>query len=443
MRFDFWNNSAARDTSTPLRAAITAEREGRAATAVANVSTEETNERLLTLLGLGGQSAAGIVVNERSALSFAAVLACVLAISQDIAALPCQLYRELPTGGKERVFDHPSTRLLNLQASPLQNAMPHRMVMTATVLLHGNAYAKIDFGPRYRPDALLYKHPRQTEVLRGSDGRLYYRFWGDPRVHQDYEVIHLRGLCLDTDGVMGLSVLAAHRENIGTGLAAQHGGAQFYNNGARLSGVLETDTVFKDATASARIRSDWQSIYGGAGNAGKVAVLEGGLKFKTVSMPPADAEFLETRKFTRGEVCSIFRVPPHKIGDLDRSTNNNIEQQSLDYTTNTLQPWLVSIEQEYRLKLLRTSEVETYYWRHNLNALLRADAAARATFYGKMTDIGVMSINEVRELEDLNSIGEQGDVRFVQVNRQTLENAMKAPAPKQKPATGTPPDEQA
>lgn len=440
MRLDFWNSTTARDTSTPLRAAITAEREGRAAGAV-EVSTEESNSRLIAFLGMGsGATVGGVAVTERTALGFAAVWACVLAISQDIAALPCQLYQDKPTGGKEKVIGHPATRLLNLQASPLQNAMPHRMVMIATVLLHGNAYAKIDYGPRYRPDAFYYKHPRQTEVLRSGD-RLYYRFWGDPTIYQDYEVIHLRGLCLDTDGVMGMSVLAAHRENVGTGLAAQRAGAQFYNNGAKLSGALETDTVFKDAAAAARIRNDWQSIYGGADNAGKVAVLEGGLKFKSISMPPADAQFLETRKFTRGEVASIFRVPPHKIGDLERSTNNNIEQQSIDYVQNTLQPWLVNIEQEYRLKLLRTSEIDTHYFRHNLTALLRADATARGNFYRVMTDIGAYSINEVRELEESNTIGPEGDVRFVQVNRQTLANATAA-KPKA-PATGSPPDEQA
>ncbi|TVT39626.1 phage portal protein [Hymenobacter setariae] len=437
----FWSNPFARSTATPLLAAVSAEREAR--TTGATIDTQESNARLIALLGMGSQtSSAGVVVNERTALSFAAVWACVLAISQDIAALPCQLYRDIPSGGKEKVYGHPASRLLNLQASPLQNAMPHRMAMMATVLLHGNAYALIDEGPRYRPDALLYKHPRQTEV-RESNGRLYYRFWGDPRTYQDYQVIHLRGLVLDENGIMGLSVLAAHRENLGTGLAAQRAGAQFYANGARLSGVLETPNTFKDGTASARIRADWQAIYGGTENAGKVAVLENGLTFKSVSMPPADAQFLETRKFTRQEVCSIFRVPLHKIQDLERSTNNNIEQQGLDYTTNTLQPWLVNIEQEYRLKLLRDSEVETHYWRHNLNALLRADASARATFYGKMTDIGVMSINEVRELEDMNGIGAEGDRRFVQVNRMPLDKVDEVISKNSKPATGTPPDEQA
>jgi HK97 family phage portal protein len=441
MRFDFWNNSSARDTSTPLRAAITAEREERAVGTV-EVSTEESNSRLLALLGLGtGATVGGVAVTERNALGFAAVWACVLAISQDIAALPCQLFQDKPTGGKEKVVSHPATRLLNLQASPLQNAMPHRMAMIATVLLHGNAYAKIDYGPRYRPDAFYYKHPSQTEVLRGGN-RLYYRFWGDPRIYQDYEVIHLRGLCLDTDGVMGMSVLGAHRENIGQGLAAQRTGTNFYNNGAKVSGALETDNKV-DKDVAERLRNNFSNIYGGAENAGKVVVLEQGLKFKSISLPPADAQFLETRKFTRGEIASIFRVPPHKIGDLERSTNNNIEQQSIDYVQNTLQPWLVNFEQEYRLKLLRVSEVDTHYFRHNIGALLRADAKARSEYYRTMTDIGVYSINDVLALEEANGIGELGDARFVQVNRQTLENAMLPKTQPTAPATGTPPDEQA
>jgi len=294
------------------------------------------------------------------------------------------------------------------------------------VLLHGNAYARIEYGPRYRPVALHYKHPHNTEVIP-DNGRLYYRFAGDATMYQDYEVIHLRGLCLDERGIMGTSVLSAHRENIGQGLAALKGGTAFYNNGARISGALETDSIFKDAATAGRIRADWQSIYGGAENAGKVAVLEGGMKFKAISLPPADAQFLETRKFTRGEIASIFRVPPHKIGDLERSTNNNIEQQGIDYVQNTLTPWLVNIEQEYRLKLLTAREVDTHYFRHNLTALMRADVAGRGSYYRTMTDIGVYSINDVLALEEMNGIGPEGNARFVQVNRQTLENAILGP----------------
>ena len=418
----FWNRTPAADTSTPLRAAITAEREARSVA----VSTEDPDPRLFAMLGLGGGPLSGIAVTERTALGFAAVWACVLAISQDIAALPCQLFEDTDNGGKVKISGHPALRLLNLQASPLQNSMPHRQAMIATVLLHGNAYARIEYGPRYRPVALHYKHPHNTEVIP-DNGRLYYRFAGDATMYQDYEVIHLRGLCLDERGIMGTSVLSAHRENIGQGLAALKGGTAFYNNGARISGALETDSIFKDAATAGRIRADWQSIYGGAENAGKVAVLEGGMKFKAISLPPADAQFLETRKFTRGEIASIFRVPPHKIGDLERSTNNNIEQQGIDYVQNTLTPWLVNIEQEYRLKLLTAREVDTHYFRHNLTALMRADVAGRGSYYRTMTDIGVYSINDVLALEEMNGIGPEGNARFVQVNRQTLENAILGP----------------
>ncbi len=441
MRLDFWNNSAVSDNSTPLRAAITAEREGRGAADAVQAYSDDTYERLAAVLGIGmGGTVGGVTVNERNALGFASVWACVLAISQDLAALPCQIYQNLPTGGKAQVSGHPASRVLNLQASPLQNAMPFRMVMHATVLLHGNAYALIKYGPKYTIKAVFYKHPTQTEVLI-SDGRLYYRFAGDSAIYQDYEVLHLRGLCLDQNGIMGLSVLSLHRENIGTGLAAQRTSARFYDNGAKVSGTLETDNLLKPETI-ARLKEQFASQYGGADNAGKVITLEQGLKFKSIGLPPADAQFLDTRKFTAREVASMFRVPAHKMGDLERSTNNNIEQQGIDYVQNCLTPWAVSTEQEYQLKLLRTTEVDTHYFKHNFNGLLRGDAAARATYYGKMTDIGAYSINEVRALEDMNGIGDPGNVRFVQVNRQTLENAMLAkPDTTIKPAPGTPPNE--
>lgn len=431
----FWNSLTARDTSTPLRAAVSVEREERASGV--QVSTEETDSRLLAMLGLSGASIGGVTVNERNALGFAAVWACVMAIGQDIAALPLHLYADTPEFGKQKISGHPATRLLNVQASPLQNAMPHRLVMTVTVLLHGNAFARIDYGARYQPNALFYKHPRQTEVLKG-EGRLYYRFWGDPTIRQDYEVIHLRGLCLEDDGVMGLSVLAAHREGLGISLAAQRTSAGFYNNGAKVSGALETDKLLSKDSAG-RLRENFSGIYGGAENAGKVVVLEEGLKFKSISLPPADAQFLDTRKFGRQEVASIFRVPLHKIQDLERSTNNNIEQQGIDYVQNTLLPWVVNFEQEYRLKLLSTREVDTHYFKHNMAAHLRGDTSARGTYYGKMTDIGVYSINDVREMEDMNGIGPDGDRRFIQVNRMPLDKVDEIIANKKQPDPSTPP----
>jgi HK97 family phage portal protein len=407
----FWNSSSARDTTTPLRAAVSEAREQRAS--VSNGVAVSDSAGLSSLFNLQGMSIGGVTVTEASALTFAAVWACVLAISQDIAALPCQLFRET-SAGKERVLTHPASRLLNLQANPLINAMPFRQAMTATVLLHGNAYARIVRNGLQYATACYYYHPSQTTVFKGDDEQLYYLFAGDGKIYPASEVIHLRGMVLDPNGILGKSVLRVASETVGQALAAQRTGSQFYANGARVSGTLETDKKLADKDAE-RLGARFASAYGGSNNAGKVVLLEEGLKFKTVGLPPGDAQFLETRKFSWLEVCAFYRVPPHKTGNLERSTNNNIEQQSIDYVQNTLTPWVVNFEQEYRLKLLRTDEVETCFFRHNIAALLRADSAARGEYYAKMLQNGVYSINEVRNMEELNPV-DGGERRYVQVN---------------------------
>ncbi|WP_460501463.1 phage portal protein [Hymenobacter agri] len=384
---------------------------------VTNGVAVSDSEGLSALFGLSGLNVGGVAVTEASALTFAAVWACVLAISQDIAALPCPLFRET-AAGKEKVLSHPASRVLNLQANPLLNAMPFRQAMAATVLLHGNAYARIERNGLQRPTAAYYYHPRQTTVFKGNDGQLYYLFAGDAQVYAASDVLHLRGLVLDNQGVLGKSVLSTAAETIGQALAAQRTGAQFYANGAKMSGALETDKKLDDKDAD-KLRKSMEG-YTGPNNAGRVIVLEQGIKFKTISLPPADAQFLETRRFSRAEVASFFRVPLHKIQDLERSTNNNIEHQSLDYVQSTLMPWVVNFEQEYRLKLLRSDEVDTHYFKHNLAALLRADAKSRGEFYSKLFSTGAVSPNDIREMEEMNPV-EGGNRYFVQVNTMPLD----------------------
>ncbi|MBG8552348.1 phage portal protein [Hymenobacter sp. BT594] len=379
------------------------------------MSTEETNQGVLgAVLGFGG-GVAGVSVNERTALSISAIWAGVNNISQDIAGLPCQLFRKTDAG-IEPVTGHRATRLLNLQASALQNSFQLRQSLVAQVLLRGNAYGKIERDGRQSLAKIHFKHPGETEV-RLSNGRLWYKFNGDPKLYADYEVIHLRGLSLD--GVMGVSVLTYHRETIGKGLASSRSQTRFYENGTRATLALEIDKRLSKE-AAANLRESYQEVYGGVENTGKPLILEEGMKARPLSLSPADAQYIEQAKLTRSDICAILRMPPHKIGDLERSTNNNIEQQSLDYVGDTLMPWLLNFEQEYRLKLLRTDEVENSYFRHNITALLRADATARATYYGKMLERGVYSINEVRALEERNGIGPAGDERFIQVNMMPL-----------------------
>lgn len=419
-------------SSPALRQAIAAEREKRSAGV--EFSTESIDTGLLARLGWGGGSVAGVAVTQHTAMSLSAVWASVNAISQDIAGLPVQMIRQ-EGNTIEQVSGRQVTRLLNLQASPLQNSFHFRQSTMALLLLRGNCYAIIQRDSRQEPVQLDWKHPDETEV-RKSGGRLYYKFSGDPKTYQDYEVLHFRGLSLD--GVMGVSVLHWHRETFGKGLASRRAALKFYENGAKPNLALETDKLLSEKGA-VNLAASFQRIYGGVDNAGKPLILEEGLKARPLSLTPADAQYVQDAELTVADVARIFRMPLHKIGDLSRATNNNIEQQSLDYVGDTLMPWLVNLEQELRIKLLRTSEVENTKFKHNVTALLRADATARANYYAKMTDIGAYTINDVLALEDRNGIGEDGDLRFVQVNRQTLAQAK---AGKQ-PTTSTTPDNEA
>ena len=416
--FDFFRSSApapvpAPAPSAPLQRAIAAEREKRGIGY--SIGTDETNPSLIGHLFGGLAGSAGVSVTQRTVLGHAAAWACVNNISQDIAGLPCQLFTKT-ANGITPVTSRQVTRLLNLQASGLQNSFHLRQSLVALLLLRGNSYARIERDGRQEPIALHYKHPDETDVWQ-SGGRLWYRFVGDPKTYHDYEVLHFRGLSLD--GVMGVSVLHYHRETFGKGLAASRGAAKFYEAGAKHTIALETDKRL-DGKGAENLRASYQAIYGGVENTGKPLVLEDGLKARTISMTPADAQYLEQSKLTWAEVCAIYRMPPHKTGNLERSTNNNIEQQSLDYVGDTLMPWVLNIEQEYRLKLLKVGEADTTYFKHNLSALMRADATARANYYKAMTQIGAYSINDVLALEEKNGIGPAGDERYIPVNMMPL-----------------------
>jgi HK97 family phage portal protein len=429
----FWSNPFSRSAATPLQAAVSAEREQRSTGVAESVSTESNDARLLGMLGFGSGSVAGVPVNQQTVMSIAAVYAAVNAISQDIAGLPCQLFEQTATG-RERVSGHAATPLLNLKSSGLQNAFQFRQTSMAITLLRGNSYGLIERAGKLKPVQVHFKHPDETDVFK-SGGRLWYRFSGDPKTYADYDVLHFKGLSLD--GVMGVSVIHYFRETFGKSLANSKSHTNFYKNGAKPSGALEKDGLLTDA-AFARLQATFTEAYTGVENSGKPLILEEGLKYKTISLTPEDAEFISTHKLTRGDIFSILRFPPHKGGDLERSTNNNIEQQSLDYVGDTLMPWLLNFEQEYRLKLLLPSEVENRYFKHNLAALLRADATARANYYQKLVQAGIYSINEVREMEERNAI-DGGDRHLVQVNQMPLDKMDETLAARNAKPANTPP----
>ena len=223
------------------------------------------------------------------------------------------------------------------------------------------------------------------------------------------EILHIPGL--GYDGLIGYSPIAMTKNAIGLSIAAEEYGARFFANSANPSGVLEHPGVLKDPR---KLRESWNEVYGGTSNSHRVAVLEEGVTFKAISIPPNEAQFLETRKFQINEICRIFRVPPHMVADLEKSSFSNIEQQSLDFIVNTIRPWLVRIEQSICQKLLSVNEKGVYFVKFNVDGMLRGDFASRMNGYAIARQNGWMSTNDIRELEDMNKIpAELGGDRYL------------------------------
>lgn len=351
-----------------------------------------------------GRTWAGKSVTERTAMQTTAVYACVRIISETVASLPLHVY-EYTDNGKERVYTHPLYKLLHDIPNPEMNSFIMREVMMSHLLLWGNSYSQIIRNGKGEIIALYPLMPEKMRIDRGTDGRLYYTYTSDKQgtfVFRKEEILHIVGLGFD--GLVGYSPIAMAKNAVGLAIAAEEYGSSFFSNSGTPSGVLEHPGVLKDPK---KVRDAWNDAYGGSGNAHKVAVLEEGMKFNPISINPHEAQFLETRKFQVNEICRIFRVPPHMIADLDRSSFNNIEQQSLDFVTNTIRPWLVRIEQTIFQQLFTEEEQEKYFVKFNVDGLLRGDFQSRMRGYSIGIQNGFMSPNDVRELEDMNLIPDE------------------------------------
>lgn len=348
-----------------------------------------------------GRTWSGKSVTERTAMQTTAVYACVRIISETVASLPLHVY-EYTENGKEKVYTHPLYKLLHDMPNPEMNSFVMREVMMTHLLLWGNSYSQIIRNGKGEIIALYPLMPEKMKVDRGSDGKLYYTYTSDKQgsfvFHKD-EILHIVGLGFD--GLIGHSPIAMAKNAVGLSIAAEEYGSSFFSNSGTPSGVLEHPDVLKEPN---KVRDAWNEAYGGSGNAHRVAILEEGLKFRPISINPHEAQFLETRKFQVNEICRIFRVPPHMIADLEKSSFSNIEQQSLDFVTNTIRPWLVRLEQTIFQQLLSGDEQEKYFVKFNVDGLLRGDFQSRMSGYAIGIQNGFMSPNDVRQLEDMNSI---------------------------------------
>ena len=365
---------------------------------------------------LAGVNTNGVYVTEDTALTITTVWACVSLLSESVGILPIHLYKKTDTG-REVVHGHDSLNLVNFPNSYFSrmDMLQHLMV---SVTLHGNGYVRIMRDKGGRPIKLMMLEPQVPQPVLSKNDELFYNVNGE-MVHSD-DMIHVKGLVVD--GFKGKSPIAVHRENLCLTMEVQKYGEQFFSKGGNTSGVFEVPGALKD-DAFKRLQQQLAAQFSGIGNSHKPMLLEGGMKYTRINIPLDDAQFLTTRKFQKGEIASIYRVPPHMVGDLERSTYSNIEQQSQEYLTYCLMPYLVKIETELNQKLLSYKDREMYYFRFGLNGLLRADSKSRSEYYKNMYLIGCMSPNEIRELEEMNKY-KGGDEFYVQSNMTTTDNAI-------------------
>lgn len=374
-----------------------------------------------------GNSSSNKIVTERSSMQVAAVYACVRVLAEGVAQLPLHLYRYTGEGSKEKAIDHPLYSLLHDAPNPEMSSFVFRETLMTHLLLWGNAYAQIIRNGKGEVVALYPLMPNRMNVDRDEHQNLYYEYTVSaddaPKVKKETlkpsEVLHIPGLGFD--GLVGYSPIAVAKNAIGMTIACEEYGAKFFANGATPGGILEHPGVIKDPEA---VRDAWNKGFSGD-SAHKVAVLEEGMKYTPISISPDEAQFLDTRKFQIDEIARIFRIPPHLIGDMEHSTFSNIEQQSLEFVTYTLQPWLVRWEQGIHRALLSENERKNYFAKFNVDGLLRGDYQSRMNGYATARQNGWMSANDIRELENLDRIPaeEGGDLYLINGNMTKLADA--------------------
>lgn len=379
---------------------------------------------------LFGGTTSGKNVNEFTAMQTTAVYSCVRILSEALASLPLHIYR-YKENGKDRVFDHPLYHILHNEPNSEMSSFVFRETLMSHLLIWGNAYAQIIRDGAGRVVALYPLLPNKIEVGRDKSGEIFYSYsrTSDENPNfKDYgnvilrkqDVLHIPGLGFD--GLVGYSPIAMAKNAVGMTLACEEYGASFFANGANPGGVLEHPGVLKDPK---KVRDSWNEVYRGANNAHKVAVLEEGMKYQQIGIPPEEAQFLETRKFQINEIARLYRIPPHMVGDLEKSSFSNIEQQSLEFVKYTLGPWVIRWEQALQRALLLPREKTEYFIKLNVDGLLRGDYQSRMNGYSIGRQNGWLSANDIREMEDMNPIPDEegGSMYLINGNMTKLEDA--------------------
>ena len=367
---------------------------------------------------LGGPTNSGVAVNEKTALSISAVWRAVMFLGENIASLSGDVYRNLENGDREKLSDHPVARIMR-EPSPLYTGFTFRQSVQADAALNGNGIAVIRRNGA--GEFLELRHVRSRNIItRYRAPMLVYTYvdhQGNTFSTDSSNIFHIPALVLDTESCLGKSPIKVHRENLGLSIAKTQYGAKIFKNGTHIDGYLSTTDTLSDGAAE-RMSKSWKARYGGIHNAGGTPVLEQGLKYNALSMNPGDAKFIETSQLTVQDIARIFGVPLHMLASLERATFSNIEHQSREFVTYTLRPWVKRWEDEINRKLFTEQEkAEGYYWRFNLESLLRGVPETRAKLYDVYMKWGITTRDEIRRLEGMNgSSDESGSVHLVPAN---------------------------
>ena len=398
------------------------------------------DHRMLELRGIdwtevnGTRTPSGIRVTADNSMACSAYTACIRVISDAVSSLPLHVFERLANGGKAKATSHPIYRLLHMQPNPWQTAQEFRDWMTGMYLHYGASYAEIRPGARGAVSELWPLHSSRMEAERLENGTIRYKYRepnGRQTVYSQDQIFALR--FTTEDGVKPVPTYKLFQNVIGLAQAIEAHAATYFGNNARPGVVLESDNPIP-VEAAERLRESWERMHRGQ-NAYRTAVLPNGVKLKELSSSNESAQMLESRAFSVIECCRLFRVPPHMIQSLERSTFNNIEVQGTEFVQHCLMPHLKRWEAAISRDLI--VDDERYFAEHSVSGLLRGDHAARSAYYVSALQNGWMSVNEIRELENLNPIGPEGDKHFVQLNMTTLDKAGEEP-PAPEPMPGPP-----
>ena len=383
-----------------------------------NIFSKKTEKRAFTFdpnsMLTGGGS--GIPVNNDTALTFSAVWAAIRILSESVAQLPISLIEREENGDKINRTNHPLYNLLHNKPNEYITYFSFIQKIMVDLCLNGNSYVKIERNGAGRPIALYPIDFDNVEIREYEDK--YYYFNSETGAAIEYEeMLHFK--TMSQDGMIGLSPIDTCANSISWGLGLEAYGNSYFSNGAKVSGVLETDRALSTEAVD-RLRNSFDNNYSKIGDSNKTLILEEGLKFNSISMSNEASQFLASRQFSIEEVCRIFNVPPHMLADLSKSSFSNIQEQSREFVQYSLQPYLSMIEQEMTNKLFKKNETGKLFVEFNVNALLRGNPKDRAEYYRTMLNIGAISINEIRQKENMNRV-EEGDSLFMQLNMTTVD----------------------